>query len=160
MKTLLAAVVALTLTSLVPVSAEEQQRCTGNPHACARQIREFLVGKTYFGAKLEDSKSGPVVDSIVPMSPADHAGMKRLDRVLIVNGQDCTKGGVRRFKQLIDGARDGRIIITVMRAGRLVQLQTKMTPLTSEQVDKIVARHLKTAHNLEPAAEQMTATAN
>lgn len=160
MKRSLAALVVLMLAAGIVAKAEEPEHCSGNPTACSRQIREFLVGKMYFGARLEDTKQGPIVESIVPLSPADNAGMKRLDRVLIVNGQDCAKGGVRRFKELIAAARDGRIVVTVMRTGRLVQLQTRMTPLSGAQVDKIVARHLKLAHNLAPPTEQTAGKAN
>lgn len=144
----------LTLATSLPMLAGEPVRCSGEPRECERQIRDFLEGRKYFGLKMEDSKWGPVVKSVVPDSPADVARLEPGDRIVSVNGRDCTKEGVKRFKELMASAKDSsRIVITVMRVGRLVQLHTKMSPITPEQIQKIIDAHLKSAHGIEPAQQ-------
>jgi hypothetical protein len=43
--------------------------------------------------------------------------------------------------------------MTVMRAGRILQLHTKMSPITPVQIQKIVDQHLKSAHGITPASQ-------
>lgn len=144
----------LTIAMSLPIVAAEQPRCTGDPRECEREIRDFLAGRKYFGVKMENSKWGPVVKSVVPHSAADVAGLEPDDRVISVNGRDCTKEGVKRFKELMASDRDSsRIMITLMRAGRILQLHTKMSPITPEQIQKIVDQHLKSAHGITPASQ-------
>jgi predicted metalloprotease with PDZ domain len=144
----------LTIAMSLPLVAAETPRCTGDPRECEREIRDFLVGRKYFGVKMENSKWGPVVKSVVPESAADVAGLEVDDRVISVNGRDCTKEGVKRFKELMASFRDStRILITVMRAGRILQLHTKMSPITPVQIQKIVDQHLKSAHGITPASQ-------
>lgn len=143
----LLATCALAAIVSLPATAGDPARCTGEPRECERQIRDFLAGRKYFGVKMDDSKWGPVIKSVVEGSPADVAGLKVGDRVLSVNGKDCTREGVKRFKELMASAKDSsRIVITVMRVGRLVQIHTKMASITPAQIDKIIAAHLKSAH--------------
>lgn len=144
----------LALAMSLPIAAAEQPRCTGDPRECEREIRDFLVGRKYFGVKMENSKWGPVVISVVTDSAADIAGLEPGDRVISVNGHDCTKEGVKRFKELMASSRDSsRIMITLMRAGRILQRHTKMSPITPEQIQKIVDQHLKSAHGITPASQ-------
>lgn len=150
----------LTLATSLPMLAGEHVRCSGKPAECERQIRDFLAGRKYFGLKMEDSKWGPVVKSVVPDSPADVAGLEPDDRVVSVNGRDCTKEGVKRFKELMASSKDSsRIVITVLRVGRIVQLHTRMSAITPEQIQKIIDAHFKSAHGIEPA-QQSAASPN
>jgi predicted metalloprotease with PDZ domain len=130
--------------------AAESRKCTASAKECEYQIREMLADKRYLGAKVEDSRWGVVVTEVIPGSPAHSAGLSSGDRIFAVNGRECTKGGMRKFKALLNEAatqdEGGKVSLTIVRLGRLLRISARLSVMSKEEIDKVVAAHLKEAH--------------
>jgi predicted metalloprotease with PDZ domain len=129
--------------------ADASRKCEASAKDCELQIREMLAGKRYLGAKFEESRWGMVIAHVEPDSPAAVAGLNVSDRVFAVNGKEATKGGFKRFKALLNEAaakEGGRVYFTIIRVGRVLRIAVRMTVMSKEAIDKVVAAHLKEAH--------------
>lgn len=144
----LVAIVALILSTTSAVAGpEELVRCNASARECEQQIREMLAGKTYLGIKLGESRWGVVVTAVVPESPAALAGLRAGDRIYAINGEDSSKSDVAEFKRMLGRAKNtGRISFGVVRAGNVIRVNTRLERMSREQVDKVVATHLRSAH--------------
>lgn len=142
------AVLAL-ITAATTLFAADEIRCTGSPHECEQQIREMLAGRRYLGVKLTETRWGLEVQSVVPESPAARAGLRVGDRILAVNGKDCSRAKVKDFKKIMNDAKAaGKVTIAVVRAGAITWVYANIDALSKEQIDKIVAAHLRDAHGV------------
>src|SRR5687768_7077306 len=130
--------------------AAETRKCTASAKECEYQIREMLADKRYLGAKVEDSRWGVVVTEVISGSPAHSAGLSDGDRIFAVNGRECTKGGMRKFKALLNQAatqdEGGKVSLTIVRSGRLMRISARLSVMSKKEIDKVVAAHIKEAH--------------
>lgn len=129
--------------------ADASKKCEASARYCEQQIREMLSGKRHLGARVEESRWGIVITHIYPDSSAERAGLQVGDRIYALNGKEASKGGTAGFKALLNEAASkegGRVYFTVIRVGRILRIQARMSVLSKEQIDKVVAAHLKEAH--------------
>ena len=106
-----------------------------------------MLGRKYLGVKFGDSRWGLIVKSIVEESPAAKAGLRIGDRILTVNGVDCSKADMRRFKTVLGGAKDSaKITMAVLRLGSVSWVRIELRPMSREQIDRAVASHMRDAH--------------
>ena len=150
----LVALVALSVVASSAIAADELVKCTASAGECEKQIRAMLTGRTYIGFKLAESRWGIVIKSVVPESPAALAGLRVGDRIFALNGEDASKADVAEFKQMLANAKssNGRITFGIVRAGTVLRITTRIEQMTKEQIDKVVAAHLRDAHQLETHA--------
>ena len=150
MKERIAILAALIAIATIAYAAESQKgKCPATPKQCEYYIREMLSGKRYLGVKVEDTRWGVRVTHIIPDSPAESAGIQVGDRIFAVNGRECTRGGSKQFKALLNeaGAKEGgKVYLTIVRVGRLLRLGARMTEMSKDEINKVVAAHLKEAH--------------
>jgi predicted metalloprotease with PDZ domain len=141
----------LILLLAVPLSARfEKQLCPLSAKECEKQIREMLSGKRYLGLKLEETRNGLVIKRVVPDSPADRFGLRELDRIISVNGVDCTGANIKTFKQILNRMDEARKLdFTVDRSGFFRSFNVMMEVMSKQQIDQIVAAHLREAHRPE-----------
>ena len=127
--------------------------CSATHVDCARQIRTMMQGRAYLGVKLGESRWGVEVKSVVPGSPAETAGLRPGDRIHAINGQQIGQQNLPAVKRILSETRpSGRIYLTVVRFGTVLSLQTRVQRMSDDQIDKVIASHLRQAHNLRPAA--------
>jgi predicted metalloprotease with PDZ domain len=125
----------------------QEPRCTASARECDEQIRQFLGGRRYLGATIDDRNPGLVIKSVIPGGPAARAGLRAGDRLIAVNGKSVTKASTREFKQIIADAREnGRLWIILARAGKYSRIEARLEPYSREQLNKIVAAHLAQSH--------------
>jgi predicted metalloprotease with PDZ domain len=143
-----AIVLMLTAASLAAKPyADDTQRCTAPAKECEQQIREMLVGKTYLGVKLTESRWGIVVKSVVQDSPAALAGLRAGDRIFAINGRDASKADITEFKKMLSTAKgSGKVSLNVVRAGTVIRIYARLEQMSKEQIDKVVENHLREAH--------------
>ena len=140
--------VALVALAAAFVLADESQKCTAPKAECEQKIREFLTGKKFLGVIFYDSEKGILIKSVVPDSPADAAGLRSGDLVVEVNGQNTSNGNVKLFKKLIEGSREKGIVdMKVRRGATKVDVEAKLTDISEEQIQQIIAEHMKAAHD-------------
>ena len=131
-----------------PVFADELVKCSASAKECEQQIREMLGGRTYLGVKFGESRWGIVITSVVSESPAALSGLRNGDRVYALNGKDASKLTISEFKALLNQAKGtGRVSFGIVRAGQVLRITTRLEVMSKEQVDKVVAAHLKEAHD-------------
>jgi predicted metalloprotease with PDZ domain len=137
------------------VAAAEEPKCTASARECDQQIRQFLSGRRYLGATIEDRNPGLVIKSVHPNGPGARAGLRAGDRLIAVNGKSLTQASTREFKQIIADARETGILwIIIGRGGRYQRVQARLEPYTKEQVNKIVAAHLAQSHSTAQGGQQ------
>ncbi len=137
------------------VAIAEEPRCTASARECDQQIRQFLSGRRYLGATVEDRNPGLAIKSVHPNGPAARAGLRADDRLIAVNGRSLTQATTREFKQIIADARETGILwIIIGRGGRYMRVQARLEPYTKEQVNKIVAAHLAQSHSTAQGGQQ------
>jgi len=141
-------IAVLFLAFLSQLAAGQAGKCTMNRKECESRIRDFLSGRKYLGVQIEEIKGSLFIKSIVPESPANRAGLRAGDRILLLNGYDLSDSTVQRFKEVLGSARDsGRVSIIVAREGRRQRVDAKLMEISRGQIDKIVATHMKEAHS-------------
>ena len=135
--------------AVTAVYAAQKGRCTASLQECEYQIRQMLATKRQPGILVADSRWGVVVTHVIAGSPAAEVGLATGDRIFAVNGRDVSRGGTKQFKTLLSQAalrENGRVTLTVVRLGRLYRYGARMELMSKEQIDKVVAAHVKEAH--------------
>lgn len=126
--------------------------CSAAATECARQIRAMMKGRAYLGVRLGESRWGVEVKSVVPGGPGDAAGLRAGDRLHAINGQEIGQSDLPAVKRILsESGPAGRIYMTVVRYGTVLSLQTRVRRMSDEQIEAVVASHLRQAHNLKPA---------
>jgi len=133
------------LLEIAPV-ASAAGRCTGTASVCEQNIRAMMLGRKYLGVRFGDTRWGLTVKSIIEDSPAAKAGLRIGDRILTVNGIDCSKADMRRFKTVLGGVKAARVTIAVLRLGSVSWVTIELRPMSKEQIDRAVASHMRDAH--------------
>ena len=124
-----------------------EQKCSGTARECDQQIRQFLSGKRFLGATIDDKNPGLVIKSVAPNGPAERAGLAEGDRLIACNSKSLTQATSREFKQVLADARQtGELRFIVWRRGAYKRILAKLEPYTKEQLDKIIAAHLSQSH--------------
>lgn len=142
------AVTAIALVSAVSILAADGKRCNASPDKCEHQIREMLSGARYLGVKVRETRWGIEIESVTPGSPAAREGLRSLDRIIAINGRDCTKARIKEFKEILGAAKkSGRVSIAVVRDGGVAWAHARVPAMTKQQVDKVISAHLKEAHS-------------
>ncbi len=137
----------LFLAAIPAIAGEELPRCPSTSRECEQKIREMMTGKKYLGVIFYDTEKGILIKAVVADSPAEAAGLRPGDLVVKVNGQNCADGNVKLFKKLVDKAREkGVLAIRVKRNGSYVDTQARLTQITEQQIERVVAAHMKAAH--------------
>jgi C-terminal processing protease CtpA/Prc len=132
------------------------RRCTTPAAECERQIRQMLSGRRYLGAlvsEIEPSLEGLVVKSVKPDSPAEHGGLAAGDRLMAINGKPTRQAKIVDFKKILGASSETGILwIIVARNGILKHVEIRMEPYPKEQIDRIVAQHMATEHQIVTSA--------
>lgn len=137
----------LVLLATTALTNAEEPRCTASARECDEQIRQFLSGRRYLGATIEEHNPGLVIKSVISGGPAARAGLRAGDRLIAVNGKSVTRASTREFKQIIADAREsGRLWIILARRGIYARVEARLEPYSKEQLKKIVAAHLSQSH--------------
>ncbi len=145
-------VVALIATAAA-VSADEP-RCSATARECDQQIRKMLSGRRFLGATIVETRTGLVIKTITPNSPAERAGLTAGDRLIAVNGKSLTQSTPKEFKQILASAREtGRLWMIIWRRGAYKKTEPRLEPYTKEQIDKIIAAHLAQSHPTTAGAQ-------
>lgn len=100
---------------------------------------------------------GIAVKSVTPDSPADKAGLEPGDRLMSIDRYDISKATVaelRKIREKILASSEEepssrKIVITVNRVGTFKRLTLRVEKMSKEQIDRIVAAHLKEAHGVD-----------
>lgn len=128
-------------------SADDKAKCTAAADECETQIREMLAGRKYIGLKVAKTNAGILVTSVVPGSPGERAGVRAGDRIVTINGRDCTAAKVTIVKEILNATKEGyKVSFTVDRSGYFRRLDVRVEVLSKGQIDKAVAAHLREAH--------------
>lgn len=121
--------------------------CSATATECARQIRAMMEGKAFLGVKLQESRWGVEVKSVVHGSPAAAAGLRDGDRIYAINGKEISASDLPEVKKMISNVGpNGRIYLTVVRYGTVLTLQPRLRRMSDAQITKVVASHLRMAH--------------
>ena len=145
---------------LVPAIAAGSRKCSSPPGECEREIRAMLEGKPGplgFVVRSASGGRGIVVKAVTPESAADKAGLEPGDRLMSFGGHDLSKAThaelrKTREKMMSEGNEEPgprKIVITVNRVGTFKRLTLRIAKMTDEQIDQIVAAHLREAHGVE-----------
>jgi S1-C subfamily serine protease len=98
------------------------------PFDRAAQTRDFMVlaGRgAEIGVQVIDGKEGVEVQEVRPNSPAEKAGLKKDDRLVMFDGERVRS--VRQFSRLVQETPPGRTVkATILRAGK--QQDVELTP--------------------------------
>ncbi len=148
MKPSLSRTLALVLLSItLHAGADEGRMCQSSSRECEQQIRQMISGRRYLGVQLVELEPGLTVKSVLPDSPAANADIKAGDRLIAANGRSLVGGKVQDFKRIIADAKEtGRLWMIVQRRGAYRKVEVRLEPYSKEQIDKIVAAHLRQRH--------------
>ncbi|MBW3671030.1 MAG: PDZ domain-containing protein [Acidobacteria bacterium] len=142
--------IILTVLTIAASAAAAQPYCKAEAKECEQKIRQILANKRYLGVTLGDTRWGTVIREVVPDSPAARAGLRADDRIIGINHHDCTGVSSKEVKQLLmpgGNPEQVEITIVVVRLGEVRRLQAKLGLMPAEKIDKIVQRHIETAHH-------------
>lgn len=146
-RNILAILIAGWFVSAPIVAADDKAKCAASADECETQIREMLAGRKYIGLKVTRTSGGILVTSVVPGSPGERAGIRGGDRIVTINGRDCTSANVTIVKEILNATREGyKVSFTVDRSGYFRRFDVRVEVLSKEQIDKAVAAHLREAH--------------
>jgi len=130
------------------LQSEEQKKCSGTREQCERAIRDMLTGQKYLGVEFANTRTGAVVTSIMPSSPAEATGLRAGDAVVAIEGHSATRMRVRAIKEHIEAAKQrGRVMMALRRSGTPILVNIPFAVMQKDQIDRIVAAHFKEAHS-------------
>jgi S1-C subfamily serine protease len=135
---------------LVTTAAVAEPHCKADVKECEQKIREILANKRYLGVTLVETRWGTVIKEVVSDSPAARAGLQPNDRIVGINQHDCVGAGPQEVKQLLMPGGNPKqlgVWITVSRLGKPIRLRARLGLMPKEKIDKIVQRHIETAHS-------------
>lgn len=141
---------------LTATAITAQPHCKADVRECEQKIRQILSGRRYLGVTLVDTRWGTVIREVMPDSPAARAGLKPDDRIVGINSHDCTGADPQEVKQLLmPGGRPAHpeITIVVSRIGEVHRLKARLGLMPKEKIDKIVQRHIDTAHHEDTGSD-------
>jgi len=139
------ALILLVFGSLAAVAGENE--CKAKPEECEKQIRAFLAEKKYLGVTLRMTSWGVVVTSVAPDGPAERGGLREGDRLIGVNGFDCTNADMTEIKKrLLPPGKEVELALLVNRLGEVQRLRVRLSMMPKEQIDQIVQAHLERSH--------------
>lgn len=135
--------------------AGDDQKCNGTARECDQQIRQFLSGRRFLGATIEERNPGLVITAVTTNGPAENAGLQIGDRLIACNSKSLTQASTREFKQILADAREtGRLRIIVWRRGTYKRIDARLEPYSKDQIDKIVTAHLQQFHPASAGAHR------
>lgn len=140
----------ITILLLAATAAVAQPHCKAKVRECEEKIRNILANRRYLGVTLVDTRWGTVIKEVMPESPAARAGLRPDDRIIGINNHDATGADPQEVKQLLmPGGRpeELEVWISVWRLGKPIRLKARLSLMPKEKIDKIVERHIETAHN-------------
>jgi S1-C subfamily serine protease len=130
-----------------PMAGGEGVKCNESPKECEKKIRQILSSKRFLGVTFDSSK-GLFVKSVIPDSPAERAGIQPGDVIMIMNGQDCSRADVKKFKEMLHSVKEGsRVTMIVRRDGTFKTLTPQLAAMTEKQIESAIEAHLKEAHS-------------
>ncbi|MEO8218431.1 MAG: PDZ domain-containing protein [Acidobacteriota bacterium] len=136
---------------------QAQTKCNVPADECARQIRSMLAGKKYLGFQVVSgaNSTGIFVKSVAAESPAEKAGLRAGDRIMMLAGKDLTNAKLSELRKLRErwlasdrNPDDEKVVMTINRIGTYKRLTLHVQKLSKEQIDKVVAAHLRSAHGM------------
>lgn len=144
----------------LPLSGGSKSRCENEATECERQIRSLLskkYGPLGFVVTSGPNGNGIVIKSIYPSSPAERAGLRAGDRIISMGRHDLSKASLaqlRKVRELLmaESEREPeaqKVVIIVNRVGTFKRVTLRMEKISTEQIDKIVATHLREVHSDE-----------
>lgn len=150
----------LLLAAALPLSGGAKGKCNNEPVECERQIRTLLSGKNGplgFVVTAGPNNTGIVIKAVNPDTPAERAGLQAGDRLISMGRYDLSKASLAELRKVREklmaeseeepGAR--KVVITVNRVGTFKRLTLRMERISKQQIDKIVATHLREIHEME-----------
>ena len=76
------------------------------------------------GVEVRDVDDGALVVRVLPGGPAARDGVKAGDRIVAVDGKDITEADLDETSRLMKGPRGSRVVLSVVRDGSPVQIET------------------------------------
>lgn len=151
---------ALMLLAALPSAFGGTRKCSSSPVECERQIRSMLDGKPGplgFVVRTAAGGRGLVVHSVAADSPAARAGLGPGDRLMTFDTHDVSKAtlsDLSRVREKVMAERTaepgtGKIVLTINRVGSFKRLSLRLDVMSQEQIDRVVAAHLKDAHGID-----------
>ena len=134
---------------LAAAPALAQPHCKADANEGAQKIREIRASKRYLGVTLVETRWGTVIRDVTPDSPAARAGLRPNDRIIGINNHDCTGADPQEVKQLLmPGGKPEQTLVTIVvsRIGEVHRLRARLGLMPEDKIEKIVQRHLETAH--------------
>ena len=118
----------LAVAALLVALAAHPRAQNAPPLDRAPQARDFMVlaGRgAEIGVQVTDGKEGVEIQDVRPNSPAERAGLKKDDRIVMFDGERVRS--VRQFSRLVQETPPGRAVkTTIVRAGK--QQDVEVTP--------------------------------
>ena len=129
-------------------SADDKVKCAAAADECEAQIGKCSPAASSIGLKLAKTNGGILVTSVVPAARASALASRAGDRIVTINGRDCTAAKVTIVKEILNATKEGyKVSFTVDRSGYFRRLDVRVEVLSKGQIDKAVAAHLREAHS-------------
>ncbi len=93
-----------------------------------------------------------MIRRVIAGSPAEEAGFLPDDQIIAINGEDLSRAEIPDVKKALQEARrtrEGHLNVVVTRYGQVRRVHAQLGELPKEQVDRIVAAHLREGHGIE-----------
>ncbi len=147
MKKLVLTLITLALVS--PALAGGDHCCKAPLEECMAKMQAKLQNAGWLGIEMDkDAQARTVITAVVPGSPADTAGFKAGDVLLVFNGVPLDSSDKETMKKAKATMTAGSISsYTVLRDGREVTLTATLAPMPQEVIAHHIGTHLLEAHS-------------
>lgn len=126
---------ALCLAAALSCAASAQELVAPEDHPVENRYRIGIdcapVGEALQVHLHLDAGTGLIVNEVMPGSPADHAGVKRLD--ILVTANERPVGSIRELVRLVNEARENNIEFEVIRRGE--EMKLSVTPEERDEAE-------------------------
>lgn len=146
----------LTLLAQTPALAgEEHEKCDHDATVCARDMAAALKKKGWMGITFDyDKEVGHVVlEEVFKGSPAEAAGLRVGDYLLVLNGIAYTDGNEEALMKAYKGMRPGgKMTYEIERDGERLEIVVTIGEIPDYIVAQWVGKHMLEYHPAEEVA--------
>jgi C-terminal processing protease CtpA/Prc len=139
-----AAAVLATVASL-PILAGESKRCTAPIQECLNYMSEKMRNSGFVGVEIDiDEETGTyTVQSVIPGTPAEEAGIMPGDQLYGLNGVRIIKGNEKALKQAHREWTPGQsVTYTIRRDGADREITLTLARMPADVMAKWIGKHM------------------
>ncbi len=143
----LVAVVSLCVSGLALAGGHD---CKMKPEECSDMMKKTMSTRGWLGIGMDSGEDAKItITKIFPGSPAEKAGFQVGDKIVSINGVECSEKNEEKIHGLMKDAKIGdKVTYVVSRGSDNLTLEATLAKITDEALAERIDQHMKEDHKV------------